>query len=245
VARGGTSLPAERIGTTQALLYDIHGNLPALEAVLADARAAGADEFVLGGDYALAGAFPQETVKALGKLNAVWIRGNADRWLEDPSDAPDNELLHRAIEFCRGRLGHKGVEQLYRLPESVELDAALVCHASPRGDMLTFMPDASDADALLVREGDPQLIFFGHSHLQFSREAGERVLVNPGSVGMPFDGDRRAAYALWRGAFDVELRRVEYDSDAYAQQIRKRMGKALGDGAETFAREVEQATMLR
>ena len=229
----------------QALLFDIHGNLPALEAVLADARAAGAEEYVLGGDYALAGAFPQETLKALEKLNAVWIRGNADRWLEDPSDAPDNQVLHRAIEFCRGRLGLKGVEKLYRLPESLDLDGALVCHASPRGDMLTFMPGATAADDQLIREGDPELIFFGHSHLQFSRAAGKRVLVNPGSVGMPFDGDRRAAYALRRDGFDVELRRVEYDSDAYAQEIRRRMSETLGEGAETLAREVEQATLLR
>jgi predicted phosphodiesterase len=227
------------------LLYDIHGNLPALKAVVKDARAAGTRDFVLGGDYALAGAFPQETVKALGKLEATWIRGNADRWLEDPSDAPDNELLHRAIEYCRDKLGHKKVEDLFRLPPRHELDGALVCHASPRGDTLTFMPQATEGDAQLLAGDDPDLIFFGHSHLQFSREAGERLLVNPGRVGMPFDGDRRAAYALWHGGRDVELRRVEYDADDYAQQIRKRMSKTLGDAAETLAREVEQATMLR
>jgi putative phosphoesterase len=229
----------------RALLYDIHGNLPALEAVVADARAAGAEDYVLGGDYAMTGAFPQETVKALEKLDAAWIRGNTDRWLEDPSDAPVNDLVHRAIEFCRKQLGHKGVEKLFRLPESLALDGALVCHASPRGDMLTFMPDPSEADDQLIREADPELIFFGHSHIQFSRAAGARVLVNPGSVGMPFDGDRRAAYALWQGGYDVELRRVEYDSDGYAGEIRQRMGATLGECAETLAREVEQATMLR
>lgn len=231
----------------RALLYDIHGNLPALEAVVADAHAAGADEFLLGGDYALAGAFPQETVKALEKLNARWIRGNTDRWLEDPSDVPPSDLVHRAIEFCREQLGHKAVEKLYRLPETLGVDGALVCHASPRGDMLTFMPEATAADAELIGAGDPDLIFFGHSHLQFSRAAGEngRILVNPGSVGMPFDGDRRGAYALWRDGYDVELRRVEYDVGAYADEIRTRMGATLGDGAETLAREVERATMLR
>jgi diadenosine tetraphosphatase ApaH/serine/threonine PP2A family protein phosphatase len=109
------------------------------------------------------------------------------------------------------------------------------------------MPEASSADEELIGENDPPVIFFGHSHLQFTREArtGGRVLVNPGSVGMPFDGDRRAAYAVWRGGSDVELRRVEYDADGYASAIRKRMGGKLGDGAETLAREVERATMLR
>ncbi len=74
----------------RALLYDIHGNLPALEAVVKDARAAGATEFVLGGDYAMTGAWPVETVKALEKLDAGWIRGNTERWLEEPFDAPDS-----------------------------------------------------------------------------------------------------------------------------------------------------------
>ncbi len=231
----------------RAVLFDIHGNLPALEAVIEDARAAGADEFLLGGDYALAGAFPQETVKKLEKLKAQWIRGNTERWLEDPSDVPPSDLVHRAIEFCRDQLGHKKVEKLHRLPETLHVDGALLCHASPRGDMLTFMPEVTSADEELIGEGDPDLIFFGHSHLQFSRAAGAggRVLVNPGSVGMPFDGDRRAAYALWRGEYDVELRRVEYDSDRYADEIRSRMGVTLGDGAETLAKEVERATMLR
>lgn len=231
----------------RALLYDIHGNLPALEAVVDDARAAGADEFLLGGDYAMAGAFPQETVKALGQLDASWIRGNTERWLEDPSDLPPSELVHRAIEFCRDQLGHKTVDKLYALPPTLDVDGALVCHASPRGDMLTFMPEATGADDELIGGGDPGLIFFGHSHLQFTRAAGSdgRVLVNPGSVGMPFDGDTRAAYALWRGGHDVELRRVAYDCGAYADEIRRRMGATLGPGAETLAREVEQATMLR
>jgi diadenosine tetraphosphatase ApaH/serine/threonine PP2A family protein phosphatase len=153
--------------------------------------------------------------------------------------------MQRAIEYCRDQLGHKRVEKLFHLPETHVLDDALVCHASPRGDMLTFMPEATGADDQLLGDGDPDLIFFGHSHLQFSRKAGKHVLVNPGSVGAPFDGDRRAAYALWNGGFDVELRRVQYDSDAYAQQVRERMAPALGDGAETLAREVEQAAFLR
>src|SRR5215210_4039189 len=76
------------MGGVLALLYDIHGNLPALEAVLADVG--DADEFLLGGDYATAGAWPKDTVARLRELdNATWIRGNADRWLADRHDAPD------------------------------------------------------------------------------------------------------------------------------------------------------------
>jgi diadenosine tetraphosphatase ApaH/serine/threonine PP2A family protein phosphatase len=229
----------------RALLYDIHGNLPALDAVIADARSQGAEEFVLGGDYALAGAFPVECVERIETLSGAWIRGNTERWLEDPSDVPDDELLHHLIEYCRDRLGGGRVEGLFGLPASLSLDGALVCHASPHDDTLTFMPEPTDADHELLAHTEESVIFFGHSHIQFTRAAeGDRLLVNPGSVGLPFDGDRRAAYALWRGGRDVQLRRVDYDSDAYAAAIRDRMAEALGPAVETIARRVEQAAMV-
>jgi diadenosine tetraphosphatase ApaH/serine/threonine PP2A family protein phosphatase len=229
----------------RALLYDIHGNLPALEAVIADAESCGAEGFVLGGDYALAGAFPEECVRRIEGLTGSWIRGNTERWLEDPSDAPDDALLHSLIEYCRAELGGATVETLFNLPAALSLDGALVCHASPHDDVLTFMPEPTDADHQLLANTEEEVVFFGHSHVQFERSAeGTRLLVNPGSVGLPFDGDRRAAYALWRGGRDVELRRVEYDSDAYAASIRERMGAALGAGADTLVRRVEQAAMV-
>jgi len=236
---------ATRRHATHALLYDIHGNLPALEAVIADARAAGANRFVLGGDYALAGAFPQDVVKRLEKLDADWIRGNTERWLEDPSDAPGDELLHRSIEYCRDQLGGKRTGKLYALPEQLEIDGACVCHASPRSDILTFMPEPTEGDRQLLANSQAEIVVFGHSHLQFAREAeGGHFLVNPGSVGLPFDGDRRAAYALWKGGRDFDLRRVQYDSDGYAQQVRKRMAAKLGDTVETLVRRIQQAAMV-
>ena len=224
----------------KAVLFDIHGNLPALDAVLADARAAGAREFVLGGDYALFGAFPLETVSRLRELDALWIRGNTDRWLEDASDLPASELNERSLAHCRGALGTLAAELAALAPTTV-VDGALVCHASPRSDMRSFMPTAGEQDAELLSDEDPDVIVFGHTHLQFQRPSGRHTLVNPGSVGLPFDGDRRAAYALWRGAGDFELRRVDYDSDAYAAEVRKRLGPAVGDAVETLVRRVKEA----
>lgn len=229
----------------RALLYDIHGNLPALEAVLADAVEHGADEFVLGGDYALAGAWPEECVKRIEKLSGRWIRGNTERWLEDPSDTPDDEMLHRAIDFCRAQLGVDRVEELYRLPMSAGIDGACVCHAAPHDDTLTFAPEATAGDAELLAHTDARIVVFGHSHVQFMRTAETgQLLVNPGSVGLPFDGDRGAAYALWNGGRDFELRRVPYDSDAYAASVRERMSEALGPTVETLVRRIEQAAMV-
>jgi putative phosphoesterase len=225
----------------KALLYDVHGNLPALEAVIADARQAGADEFVLGGDYVLFGAFPGECVEALRELGGTWIRGNTDRWLTDASDAPDNEVVQRALAHSREALGDVATE-LARLPATAEVDGALVCHASPRSDMASFTPAASDLDPELLSDKDPDVIVFGHTHIQFQRPSGRHTLVNPGSVGLPFDGDRRAAYALSNGEF--ELRRVEYDSDRYAEQLRERLRAALGDGVETLVQRVHKAAFI-
>ena len=240
----GKATPPNGTPDTRALLYDIHGNLPALEAVIEDAQGAGVDTFVLGGDYALMGAWPKEVVKRLDNLDATWIRGNTERWLEDPSDTPGDELLHRAIEYCRAQLGGKATGRLFALPENMEIEGACVSHASPRSDMMTFMPEPSQGDRELLSNSTARTIVFGHSHLQFSRTTDDgRLLVNPGSVGLPFDGDRRAAYALWLGGAAFELRRVEYDSDGYAAQVRERMGAKLGDTVEKLVRRIERASV--
>jgi putative phosphoesterase len=228
----------------RALLYDVHGNLPALDAVVADAHVAGVDSFVLGGDYALFGAWPLDTVTRLRELDTVAIRGNTDRWLTDDSDAPASPLVQRSLEHCRQELGDQLCRELSTMQATAELDAALVCHASPRSDMRSFAPGPSDADEELLDPDDPRVIVFGHTHVQFKRPAGNRLLVNPGSVGMPFDGDPRAAYALWHGGDEVELRRVEYDSHAYATDLRTRLSATLGDAVETLVRRIEQAAFV-
>jgi diadenosine tetraphosphatase ApaH/serine/threonine PP2A family protein phosphatase len=212
-----------------ALLYDIHGNLPALEAVLADAEGAGADRFLLGGDYALFGPFPAETVARLRQLGgaATWIRGNVDRWSAEPDSAPDDELLHAAISGCRDALGVSEAEQLARLDEQVVLDGVRYCHASPISDLRSFRPEAGeDDDELLGGVPEPRVVF-GHTHLPFRRVRNDGVeLINPGSVGAPFDGDTRAAYALVHDEGAVEHRRVAYDVEASAAALPERFGEA-------------------
>ena len=221
----------------QALLYDIHGNLPALEAVLADAQAAGANSFVLGGDYAFAGAWPNETVALLRELDALWIRGNGERWTLDPAAAPDQPFVQRALAYAAEQLGDDDVDELAGLPERAEVGGVLICHGSPRSDVETFGPEPAQADAELLEDVAQNVVVFGHSHIQFSRRGEERLLVNPGSVGMPFDGDPRAAYALFTGDGELELRRVDYDHHASAAAIRR----VLGDAGELPAKRVEQA----
>lgn len=228
----------------RALLYDIHGNLHALDAVLAEARSAGAESYVLGGDYAFAGAWPKETIERLRELNAVWIRGNGERWVGKPGDAPDVTFIQRAIAYCRGQLGEQIADDLAALPEQAELDGVLFCHASPRSDLETFMPTPAETDEEMLAGVELPVLVFGHSHLQFRREAHDRLLVNPGSVGMPCDGDRRAAYALWSGDTDFELRRVEYDWAAYVRDVREQLTVTLGNTVETLVRRLERAAFV-
>jgi diadenosine tetraphosphatase ApaH/serine/threonine PP2A family protein phosphatase len=225
-----------------AVLYDIHGNLPALEAVLADADQAGATRHLLGGDFALFGPWPADTVARLDRLDAFWIRGNGERWTARPGDAPDDPVVQGAIEASRAELGDALVERLAALPEQHAHGDVRFCHASPPSDVRGFSPEASDDDVELLAAVGEDRLFVGHTHLQFRRRSSERGIevVNPGSVGMPFDGDPRAAYALVAPDGDVELRRVAYDHERSAAAVRERFP---GFG-ETVARRIERAAFV-
>jgi predicted phosphodiesterase len=222
-----------------AVLYDVHGNLPALEAVLEDAGEAGVAGFLLGGDYALFGPFPRETVARLRELDADWIRGNGERWTARPADAPDDEVVQSAIEASRDALGAAVVAELAALPESLASVGTLYCHASPRSDVESFLPEQAEGEDQLLAGAAADRLVFGHTHLPFRRVAAGGVeLVNPGSVGLPFDGDVRAAYAIVGDDHEIEHRRVEYDHQASARALRERFDSAF---AETVAQRIEQA----
>ena len=210
-----------------AVLYDVHGNLAALDAVVADARAAGAEQWVLGGDYALFGAWPAETVARLRELEpAVWVRGNVDRWTGDPAAAPDDAELQEAIADCRGALGDAVADELGALPFETEAAGARIVHASPVSDLRSFAPEPADDEVELIDGTTHPRLLFGHTHVQFRRTSAvaELELVNPGSVGVPLDGDPRAAYALIGPDRTLELRRVPYDTAAAIAAVRERFG---------------------
>ncbi|MBI5104817.1 MAG: metallophosphoesterase family protein [Solirubrobacterales bacterium] len=205
-----------------AILYDVHGNLPALEAVLADATGAGADRWVLGGDYAAFGPWPAECVDRLRELeDSTWIRGNWERWQAHPDDAPaGNEVVQGAAAWCRARLGHDAVVELGALPTEASVRGTLFVHASPGSDMVPVSPEPEERDHDLLTGVPEHRVVFGHTHVQFRRMShdGKVELVNPGSVGEPWDGDDRAAYALL-GEDGVELRRVAYDVERCATAL--------------------------
>ncbi len=217
-----------------AVLYDIHGNLPALEAVLEDARDAGADQYLLGGDYTALGGWPLEVLAVLRELpRAEWIRGNWERWLASRGDVPDVPLLQEAAEWTSEKLDGETIAELSRLPQTTALDGTRFSHGSPISDMRSFLPEPADDEEELIDGATEGRLVFGHTHVQFRRQGPGGVdLVNPGSVGMPFDGDPRAAYALVSGDGELELRRVSYDHEAAAAEVRRRMPGFADDVAE-------------
>jgi diadenosine tetraphosphatase ApaH/serine/threonine PP2A family protein phosphatase len=129
-----------------------------------------------------------ERLRGLGE----WIRGNVDRWLVDAFDAP--EAMLGLIERSREMVGGELSRELAALPVATTHAGTLYCHASPLSDMDSFYPEPDDRDAERLIGVEAERVVFGHSHLQFRREGpGGIRLINPGSVGMPLDGDHRAA----------------------------------------------------
>ncbi len=222
-----------------AAFYDIHGNLPALEAALDDVRREGIEQIVVGGDV-----FPGPmSLEALGLLLAQdvtvrFLRGNGDRVVLDLAEGRETDPVpagHRApLEWAAQQLrpGHRRI--LHSWPATIRLAVdgigeVLFCHASPRNDTDIFTRLTSE-DRLRSLFGDvgADLVVCGHTHMQFDRAiAGVRV-VNAGSVGMPFG--EPGAYWLLLGP-GIQLRRTEYDRATAAQRVRA----TARPGAEEFA----------
>ena len=180
-----------------AALYDVHGMPHALEAVLADLG--DVDAIVFGGDI-FCGPLPRETLELVRPVDAQYVRGNCER---DPDERLQEKLGPEAIEWARA------------WPTTLELDGVLYCHATPQDDTTLVVETSSDdrfADAL---EGvDARLVVGGHTHMQFRRER----WVNAGSVGMPYEGEVAAFWALVDG--DVEFRKSPFDVERATADVR-------------------------
>jgi putative phosphoesterase len=206
-----------------AAIYDIHANLPALEAVLQDIRQAEVDKVVVGGDV-LPGPMPRETIACLLDLDipVQFIQGNGDREVIVPTGAVP-EQFREAMRWNAQQL-HPDYEQLLASwPQTLRvqirgLGEVLFCHATPRNDTEVFTRLTSEDRLLPVFEGlNVPLVICGHTHMQFDRTIGRTRVVNAGSVGMPFQ--EPGAYWLLLGP-DVQLRHTPYDLAKAAERIR-------------------------
>ncbi|MGH3049635.1 MAG: metallophosphoesterase family protein [Gaiellaceae bacterium] len=187
-----------------AALYDIHGNLAALEAVLAEVP----DDatIVVGGDVCAGGEHPAETLERLRGLGdrVRWLRGNADREL-----TPGEETLvpPEVVEPTRAKLTEEQIAFLYGLPPTQRLGDVLYVHATPRNDVDIFTERTPEERIAPLFEGlDARVVVCGHTHMQFERTVSGVRVVNSGSVGMPYEDEPGAYWTL-----DLVHRRTPYD----------------------------------
>lgn len=211
-----------------ASLYDIHGNLPALEAVLRDVAQMNVDQIVVGGDV-VAGPMPQQTLACLRNLAIPvhYIQGNADREVVaqmagvDAGAVPDH--VRAIIRWVAQHLQPEDARFLASWPSTLGIDIpglgqVLFCHATPRSDTEVFTRLTPEQRLVPVFEAlNQSLVVCGHTHMQFDRTIGAVHVVNAGSVGMPYG--EPGAHWLVLGP-TIEFRRTDYDRGEAAARIR-------------------------
>jgi putative phosphoesterase len=236
-----------------AALYDIHGNLPALEAVLEDVRQARVDHIVVGGDV-VPGPMPRETLAALLKLEipVQFIQGNGEVAVlaqlagEDPAvPAQFREVVRWVAEQVRAEYK----QLLASWPKTLSLQMpklgrALFCHATPRNENEVFTPLTPEDRLAAVFDGlNAAVVVCGHTHMQFNRTIGRIRVVNAGSVGMPFG--KPGAYWLLLGS-GLELRHTPYDLKTAAERVRSTSYPQAQDfSAGSILQPASEEEMLR
>jgi predicted phosphodiesterase len=207
-----------------AALYDIHGMVVPLKAVLAELSGEEVDAVLIGGD-AVSGPEPAETLELLRSLDLPthWIRGNGERALgPDGADAVIGEA-EESLRFTASQLSEKDRRELSQLPGTLvlELDGlgeTLFCHASPRNDLDIVTEGTPDDRLRSLLDGVPQrVVVAGHTHMQLDHRIDGVRWVNPGSVGMPYEGKVAAFWAVLGP--DVELRRTAFDTERSAEAL--------------------------
>jgi putative phosphoesterase len=227
-----------------AALYDIHGNLPALEAVVQDIRQAGVSHVVVGGDV-VPGPMPREALACLQNLDVPvqFIQGNCEVAVleqmagKDPPTVPE---LYRSIMRWTAQQLPEYQQVFAGWPKTLRLEipglgAVLFCHGTPRNENEIFTRLTPEKGLLPVFEGlGVSVVVCGHTHMQFDRMVGKIRVVNGGSVGMPFG--KPGAYWLLLGP-KIELRRTIYDLTKAAERVRN---SSYPQAQQFAAREILQ-----
>jgi len=230
-----------------AIISDVHGNARALEAVLADVRARGPfDQILNGGDLAFGGPRPREAMELLRTLRFPTVVGNTDQWVAGLASPPGP--VRAIAEWTRARLTDDDLAVLRALPMSRRIEPPggpplVLVHATPTSTTDSVNPDAPPEvlAAMLARAG-AETLAYGHIHRPYVREVPGGTVVNVGSVGLPFDGIPRPAWAILTladGRWRAEIVRVSYDAEAVAGEL------AASDhpAGATFAQRVRTGRM--
>ncbi len=209
-----------------AVLADIHGNASALEAVLADAEAQGATDYLVLGDLCYRGPKPKESLELIRKLHAKVIKGNADAWAVrgvKEGEVPDSALQMMQTEqtFTASCLSEEDIQYLDSLPTTLEIPLTnkrqmFAFHATPESIFDVVSQEASNQTFEAWTKENPRAEFltYGHIHVSHFRHIDGRKIFNPGSIGLPFDGDPRASYVILKreeNDINLDFRRVSYD----------------------------------
>jgi putative phosphoesterase len=235
-----------------AVVSDIHGNRTAFEAVLADLQKTSPDVVLHGGDLADAGSGSAEIVDQIRSLGWKGVVGNTEQMLalpetfesfasRSPKLVPLWDVLREMAAATREVLGEERLVWLRDLPIVHVHDTIAIVHASPEDPWSAPSPQASNEELNSRYSSLSQpIVIYGHIHQPFIRTIGALTVANSGSVGLPYDGDRRAGYLLVDG-FDVEIRRVEYDLARELQALRN----SRIPHAEWIARTLESGSPQR
>jgi putative phosphoesterase len=212
-----------------AVLSDIHGNLLALDACLADLESqGGADAIVVAGDLCLGGPKPKKVLQRLEEIGAACVRGNTDRYLSEDSSTEKRSPVESAqMAWTRDEIGERWAAWLKDLPFALRIgeddNQLLIVHANPASDDEHLWPDADEAVLRrLIGKEKATTIAFGHLHLPYVRVWRGKLLVDVASAGLPKDGDPRAAYAILTerdGGWQVKHRRAAFDVKKVATQL--------------------------
>ena len=216
------------------LISDIHANLPALEAVLDDMPAV--DDVVCGGDVVGYNPWPKACLERVREIASVTVQGNHDRNVETPQRYATNRMAEAGLEHAKRELTEEQRRWLRELPRSVSFgdDQYLLVHSHP--DQLGKYVYPREFPELRRYIDEYAGIVIGHTHIQHEAEVDDRLILNPGSVGQPRDGDPRAAYAvLDTETNEADIRRAKYDiervyDEIVAAGLPERTGKRLFDG---------------
>lgn len=214
-----------------AIVSDIHGNLAALEAVISDLKQMSPDLVLQGGDLVASGHRPAEVIDCIRELGWAGVHGNTDEMLwapekiaelvpRAPKIRPLLEVLFNSIApATRELIGEKQIQWLRTLPAEWRNENILPLHASPTDLWQAPMPECDETELTQTYGScDSAVVVYGHIHRPYIRQLSEFTVANSGSVGMPYDGDTRAAYLVVEDT-NITIRRVKYNVESEVKEL--------------------------
>lgn len=218
-----------------AFISDIHGNAVALDAVLQDIKNKGIDKIYVLGDLCYRGPEPKRSLELVQSLNVEVIKGNADEWVVRGvrgGEVPDRalDMMNKEREWTVSKLDSSDIEYLKELPTHISFAVSEIkisgFHATPESLFDVILPHTDDAEltSRMMNATDAHMYLYAHIHKPYIRYINGKVIMNIGSVGLPFDGLAKASYGvvdITDSGFSTSIQRVSYDVEKVAELYKK------------------------